>query len=270
MSNSVFRAARVVGAAALVAALTGACSDSLEEPSPRPIGVFQVDVNGDAAPTAARPTVTFVRTFGLNVADTRNPGDVCQILTFSDAPAAPATFAGVSAGEALSVQLSGTTTTLVPTEQVYGRLYAPAGDATVTFQPGDSARVTIPGAPGGFPATGFALKTAETVIFQPIAVPAASSTADLPARWNAGDENSTMLLSLRYNLSTETVTRQVLCLMRDDGSFDVPNDLLAGWQSASTENRRALATRVRNSGTALEGATIFGSTTFRKTVPLAP
>jgi len=270
MTRFVLRATRLT-AAALAALVAGACSDGIDPPQPRPIAVFQVDANGDdATPNETRPSVTVVRAVGLNVADTRNPGDICEVLTFSDQPQPPASFSGVDAGDALSVQLSGTTTSLVPTEEVFGRFYSPPGTAAVAFQPGDSAKVTIPGAAGGFPATTFALKTAEAIVFQPIAVPPQNNTADLTVRWNAGDVNSAMLLSLRYKLATESVTRQVLCLMRDDGEFDIPEGRLTGWQTASSENRTAVATRVRNSGLNLDGATIFGSTTYRKTVPLAP
>lgn len=258
-------------ALAIAAAAVGACSSSIDGPTAKPIGVLEINVNGDVAPTSTRPTVTFIRAFGLNVGDTRNPGDTCEILIFSESSTPPNPIAGVSAGEAVVLELGGTTTQLLPSEQTIGRVYAPAAAASITFQPGELATVRVPGAAGGFPAVNFSLKTAEPVIFTgPIPVPAPSSTADITVKWNAGDENSAMLLSLRYQPAGDNNLRQVLCLMKDDGEFTIPNGRLAGWQATSATDRRAVATRVRNSGTALEGATFYGSTTFRKTIPLEP
>ena len=270
MTQISLRATRAA-ALAIAAAALGACTSSLDGPALKPIGVLQVDVNGDVAATSTRPTVTFIRAYGLNVGDTRNPGDTCQVLTFSESSATPSPVAGVSAGDALSLALGGTTTQLLPSDQIVGRVYAPAADVTVSFTPGDSATVHIPGLTGGFPALDFSIKTAEPVIFAaPIPVPAASSTSDLTVKWNAGDANSAMLLSLRYQATGQATLNQLLCLMRDDGEFSIPNARLAGWQATTSGDRTAVATRVRNNGINLDGATFFGSTTFRKTIPLAP
>lgn len=268
MTHPSVRVARVAALAAV--ALIGACKSDLAAPAPKPIGVLQVDANGDLSTTTTRPLVTFIRAYGLNIGDTRNPGDTCQVLAFNDATGTPQPVAGVSAGEALSFALSGTTTQLVPTDRTVGRVYAPAAEATVAFHPGDSAKVTIPGSAGGFPAATFSVKTAEQIIWaDSIRVAPAGSTNDMSVRWNAGDANSAMLLSLRYDTPTSTSVQQVLCLMNDDGEFTIPNKYLTAWQATTTTNRRAVASRVRNSGVALEGAVMYGSTSFRKTIPVA-
>ena len=264
------RATRMAALAASAALLAG-CQSDVDGPSARPIGVFQVTVDGDVSPTTTRPTVTFIRALGINIGDTRNPGDVCQVLSLSDNTGTPEPVPGVPAGEAISLELGETTTQLVPTDQTFGRVYAPAGDATVTFTPGDSARITVPGAAGGFPATTFALKTADPVIWVgsiPVTAPGTSGT--ITVKWNAGDVNSTMVLSLRYETPSSTNVQQVLCLMKDDGEFLIPNNVLAGWTAETSSDRRAVASRVRNSGVGLDGATMYGSSSFRKTVPLAP
>jgi Tfp pilus assembly protein PilW len=267
MTSFVRRTARLA-TVVLGGAVLAACQSSIDSPDAAPIGVLQIDVNGDATPTRTVPTVTFVRAYGLTLGNTQTPGDQCSVLGLDESPQTPSAVAGVSAGEALSLALSGTTTQLVPTEQSYGRVYAPASQATVTFQPGDSAKVTIPGAQGGFPAATFAIKTAETVIFSAIPAPANMTTADLPLAWNAGDDNSAMLISLRYQVPNEASPRQVLCAMEDDGAFTVPEEFLSGWKATTSTNRRVVATRVRNNGVSLSGAKMYGSTTFRKTVTI--
>jgi hypothetical protein len=269
MTHPSVRATR--GAAlAVAAARLGACQSDTGGPTAKPIGVLQVTADGDVSATTTRPTVTFIRALGLNVGNTRNPGDTCEVLSFNETTGTPEPVPGVAAGEAISLDLSGTTTQLVPTDQTIGRVYAPAAAASVTFQPGDSAKITVPGSAGGFPATTFAIKTAEPIIWvDPIAVPTAGSTANIVVKWNAGDVNSAMLLSLRYEIPSSTNVQQVLCLMQDDGEFAIPNNKLSAWEATTTTERRAVATRVRNSGVALEGAVMYGSTSFRKTIPVA-
>lgn len=256
---------------AVAAALLGACQSDLGSPTPKPIGVLQVTADGDISATTTRPTVTFIRAFGLSIGDSRNAGDTCEVLSFNETSGTPEPVPGVAAGEAISFSLSGTTTQLVPTDQTIGRVYAPAALGSVTFTPGDSAKITVPGSAGGFPATTFALRTAEPIIWvDSIRVATAGSTADMTVKWNAGDANSAMLLSLRYDIPTSSNVQQVLCIMKDDGEFAIPGSKLAGWQATTTTERRAVATRVRNSGVALEGgAVMYGSASFRKSVPVA-
>lgn len=269
MTQLSVRATRVAFLAA-AAGLLGACQSDVSNPDPTPIGVLQVTADADISANTTRPTVTFIRAYGLSIGDTRNAGDTCQVLAFTETSGTPDPVPGVAAGEAISFSLSGTTTQLVPTDQVVGRVYAPPVDDVVDFQPGDSAKITIPGASGGFPATTFAVKTAEPIIFvDPIPVNAPGSTTNMLLRWNAGDANSAMLISLRYEIPTSSSVQQVLCIMKDDGEFSIPNGRLTGWQAATTTERRAVATRVRNSGTQLDGAVIYGSASMRKSIPLA-
>lgn len=259
-----------VPALAFVAAALGACQSSVDNPPPKPIGVLQIDAEGDVSETEARPMATFIRAYGLNIGDTRNPGDTCEVLAFNENGGTPNAIPGVSAGEAVSLALSGLTTQMLPTDQTFGRVYAPP-EETVTFQPGDSAKLTVPGAAGGFPATTFSLKTAERIIWAaPIPIVPAGTAETITVRWNPGDINSTMVLSLRYEIPSSTSVQQVLCLMKDDGEFTIPGNRLSGWLATTTTERRALATRVRNSGVGLEGgALMYGSASYRVTVPVA-
>jgi hypothetical protein len=269
MTHLSVRAARAA-ARALAAVLLAACESSGDTNKPRPVGYFQVSANGDVSATEAHPAATFVRALGLTVGNTANPGDTCEVLAFSDTPGTPETVPGVSAGEALSMVLSGTTTTLMPHEQAFGRIYLPA-EESVAFTPGDSAKLTIPGAADGFPATSFSVKTAERIIWDgSIPVVADGTAGTITVRWNAGDVNSTMILSMRYEIPTSSSVQQVLCLMKDDGVFTIPSNRLAGWLATTTTERRVLATRLRNSGVALDGgALLYGSASFRMSVPVA-
>jgi hypothetical protein len=66
MSHTLLRAAPRA-ALALVAGVLAACQSSVDGPSAEPIGVFQLTVNGDATTISARPTVTFIRAFGVSI-----------------------------------------------------------------------------------------------------------------------------------------------------------------------------------------------------------
>ena len=260
-------AARLALVACAAAALS-ACSDSLDPPRQREIAVASISVDGDAAPSAAKPRITFFRADGLSVVDSRTATDRCTEQVTVAPPGTEPTVPGISAGSAVAFDLSGASTQLVPTTSTNGTVYAPASNATVAIANGDSAKFRVPGAANGYPALTFSLKTAELLSIQPVVVPPADGTADLPVSWNAGDNNSALALTLTYTTGGGA-KREINCFLIDDGSFAIPDDVLDNWRAATTTARAGVATRFRTNNAAPgENAIAFGVSTFQKTVTI--
>lgn len=268
------RLRRVSSPALLAAASTlvlGACQDTLRQPAARPIGYLALTVDGDAAPDKTVPTATFFRAQGVDLPDSRGAGDQCQVLGFVANPGQGNAFPGVSAGGELELELASGKVKLQPTDTEAGRVYALPQGGSVAINSGETATLRVPGDAAGFPATTFTIETVKPFDFQPIPQPSASG--DVNVSWsNSGTAGVAMYLSLRYQAAGQSsVQTQVLCFLADDGAHTIPADVLAGWRSAASSNRSAVATRIRTAASTLSvgDAAFYALSTFTRNVPIA-
>lgn len=231
-------------ALAASAALTG-CLDASDPEADRAFGSLSL-VSGPAEGGASvRPSAFFFLAppSTVNVPNSRFTSGTCgNPQAFTEPPAGGPPLGELSAGEALTLTVSGTAVTLPRTGL---EEFAYQASSAITFTPGDSARLDVPGEEGQFPAFTLAVKTAEAFVLEPVGVPAVGD--DMAVRWTpAGDTSSAMLISLRYAApNTTTINQEIFCDARDTGEIDVSSVVLNGWREAGNGLRQVVATRAR-------------------------
>lgn len=214
---------------------------------------------GGGAQASVSPVATFFRSQPLVIATSVSPRDSCFLASFADSAPTIANTTGIDAGATVTVDLSGTSVSLTPTAQPTIRTYRmPGGE--LLFTPGDTARVTIPGAAGGFVPTTIAARTADAFTRSALPVPAAGQGIDLT--WTPDPRaGSSMLVSLRYNApASSLLTRQLFCSLSDDGAFTIPSATLADWRTATV--REAVTSRWRTEVKQVANSFIILSSTY--------
>jgi hypothetical protein len=249
-------------------ALTG-CLDSTDPEAERPYGSLALEstpMTGVGAST--RPYAYFFRAAPsrVRIPNSRVTSGRCDLANYSASTSTPPLLGDVSAGTALSLSIGGTEVSL-PRTGLDSFYYA--SDGTVFFTPGDSARLSVPGEVGQFPAFNLAVKTADP--FQPEEIPDPSSGDDLTVRWTpAGDTSSAMLISLRYaTQGNATQNQQIFCDVADDGEAIVDGSLIGGWRQAASGSREAVFTRVRTAEATAEGSLLHIFSSYVVRIPVA-
>jgi hypothetical protein len=140
----------------------------------------------------------------------------------------------------------------------------------IAYTPGDSIVVNIPGATAGFPAAEIHGKTAEPFTIDPIVPPTGNQTIQL--HWTpATDENSAMILSLRYAIEgSSTINRQLLCAFTDDGADSIPFRQHQFWSNSTNTQREVVATRLRTSIVSRTDGVLEILSRFQVPTPLLP
>lgn len=228
-----------------LAALAAASVACMEASSPSSVPYGFVTLVAQQSPTgyAASPIGSFFSASGLSVPTAASPWDSCRLQTYSRASVGLGeVYPNLGAGAAIQLQLTGRTDSLFPVALGREVQYRLRG-ASVPYLPGDSVRVVIPGASGGYPPLTFKAKTAEALAVTDFGTPAVGSRLDL--RWNPGhDLNNTVAFAFRYGaLDADTLNSQVVCQFRDDGADSIPSRYMGAWAQART--RTWVVSRVR-------------------------
>jgi hypothetical protein len=115
----------------------------------------------------------------------------------------------------------------------------------ISFRPGDSLIVRIPGAAGGFPAAEIRAKTAEAFTFDSLII--RPSPAAVQLRWTPStDANSAFLAEFRYSSTGGTTFNQLIrCAFIDDGADSVAFRVMQPWVGQNAASRSAQYTRLR-------------------------
>jgi hypothetical protein len=115
----------------------------------------------------------------------------------------------------------------------------------LSFRPGDSVIVRVPGAAGGFPAAEIRAKTAEAFTFDTLII--RPSPAAVQLRWTAAtDQNSALIAEFRYSSTGGTTFNQVIhCAFVDDGADSVAFSVMQPWVGQAESSRSAVYTRLR-------------------------
>jgi hypothetical protein len=220
-----------------------ACHDSLEVPGPRPFGIVQLITSSGPSPTPTQISGVFYRGTSASIPDSRTANDACADTFFTPPTNNPVPNT-LGAGDALSLLLGTSTVTIPRITGSSGVAYGVTA-GTVSFTPGVQATLTIPGETDGFPASQIDVKTAEDFTTTP--VPIVGGPDGVVVNWTPpGGAESAMLVSLRYGpQGSSSITRQVFCVFRDDGSNEVDPDALGGWTQGDVTTRQIVFTRFR-------------------------
>jgi hypothetical protein len=257
--------------AILVAGGVVACESSLSVGSTGSTwGFVYVDatLNSSDQPETA-PKAEF---FNANISAIPNAlqrNDTCNDVAYS----APGQVSGVTfmdAGDQVTMVLGGQTIPLARTTTVDGSVYQLAG-GPISYVPGDSVIVTVPGAVGGFPAGDVRGKTAEAFTFDPVTVP--TGTHPIQLRWSRADDfNSAMIVELRYAPASTggVISREVLCAFNDDGVDSIPFDVYQNWSDQTNTVTEVVATRLRTSFKTVTNGILEVISTYQVPTPPSP
>ena len=158
------------------------------------------------------------------------------------------------AGESVALAV-GTQSLSLPFNTTLQR-YATPEATPFTYTRGEEALITIPGEGSSFPASTISVKLAEPIIPEP--VPALVAGQVLPIRWNGtSDSTSAIILSLRYANANTSVTEQIYCALRDDGTVDIPANGVAVLMASPASRRSMVLTRWRTNEKVLNNTTLL-------------
>ena len=221
-----------------------ACHDDLGPFIPRDWGLITIEHQTVDGGDYTRPQALFYSSLSSPTLSGRGAADACGRFQYPSPPSGES-IDEMPAGESVTLTMRGAEYPLVPTSIGSRRPYS-MPEPGVSYQPGDSVVVNIPGAPDGFPAMTIRGRTAEVFVLGPIDTTAAASDE---VTWTpAGDDSSRMVLSMQYHDELrpgEGVNAQIFCTFHDDGAGTISEVLLRGW-TTSTGARRVQAVRWRS------------------------
>lgn len=232
---------RGVRAALIALVLTQLSCLGLTEVKPIDVAFITTEAADDGGTAGLRVSGVFVRVTGIN-ADIGSPEN-CWDLPYTTSSNNGANVS-IDAGAALTATVSGNTQS-ISRRTVFGQYSYPAPLSLLAYTPGDTLRVDVPGASGGYPASQIALRTAEALVMTPVTVP--PSNAPMNIAWTpTAVGGSVLTVSLRYpGTGAFAGTRHVYCVFLDDGSASVPAFLLPPFLAADPAERTMVFTRVR-------------------------
>lgn len=191
-------------------------------------------------------------------------------LSYADAVEIVTGVTFLDAGENITLQLGGKTETLPRLIGSVNTTYQKGLTAPVSYTPGDSVVVTIPGATGGYPAAEIRAKTAEPFTNDNVVIP--NGTGAIQFRWTPStDLNSAMIVSLRYRpANSNRISAQVLCSFTDDGVDSIPFRNHRFWSDSSNLAREVVFTRLRTAIKSQGSGVLEVISRYQTPVPLLP
>lgn len=233
-------AAVLVGGAAL--SLSSCISISDAEGSDRIGSITISSTLSSQVPRRATATATFFSTQPTDLPSSRVESDQCGTFNYVPESFAPG---NLLAGESLQLQVGGETYNMSERSSV-PRVYALTSGDSFPFSEGDSIRVSIPGAAGGFPPGQIAVRMAEPLELGPLVAP--TTDTDLAFEWSTnGDANSSVIISMRYTtaVTTDVPDAQLLCVVRDNGAYTIPAGTLGIYYASNPASRQVNVLRWR-------------------------
>lgn len=255
--------------AALAALLgTTACLDPLEVPNGR-IGMIVMDTYEMGPDYVVSPIATFYHR--TNSTFKPATADSCFISPFNSGGQTIA-LETMDVGDALSINLPGTTETLTPITEFGYTYYHFEPAAGIQMTPGDTVEVQVPGRTGAYPPVNIRVRSAE--VFDHSAIPVPADGEDIAVTWDPAPlPGAIMSFSLRYAVapSEGLLNQQLFCAFADDGAHTIPWGLLAGWRNSILDTREVKATRMRYSEVTVDSRTQLAFiSTFSRPTPTPP
>lgn len=212
------------------------------------------------------PSGQFFRGSLTSIPDASVKPDSCIELQATTQQPLPVTF--LDAGTSITTQFGSRTDTIPRVSSTSRTTYEVS--APLSYRPGDSLIVRIPGAAGGFPAAEIRAKTAEPFTLDSLSIRPSPAATQL--RWTPStDANSALLVEFRYSSTGGTTFNQLIrCAFVDDGADSVRFSVLQPWIGANITSRNATYTRLRTSINSIVGGFLEVISTFAVPTPSAP
>lgn len=242
-SEFMTRASGVTLALLLAAAAATGCDMATSGNAGSPYGVGVISTQRSGGSFTMSPAIAFYRVTGATLINSVVTRDTCLEAPYVPSADPVTSFApAVSAGAFITFAVSGHLDTLRHSNLV-DPFYRAA--VAISFTPGDSITIGIPGDQNGFPASTFRAGTADTFAISPITHVATGDPVQLS--WTTTPvTGSAMLLSFRYasSDSVPALDRQLTCSLVDDGAVTIDAGTIFNW--ANAHRREVQATRVRS------------------------
>ena len=198
------------------------------------------------------PSAYFVDASNVSLPNSAVSADTCAQLPFPGI-SAPTPLPQLDAGTPVIFASQSDTVQLTPTSaDVNGYVfYRPPAHDSIAVRPGQTSRVTIPGASPGFHAFDYTFTNADSLAFEPIdATP--DSTGDLTLTWNPQvGKTASVVVQLEWASSGSTPDTQLFCQFTDNGSHAVEKRLANLWRAGVGKHVHAyrFLTSITNDGT---------------------
>ncbi|HEY9429058.1 MAG TPA: hypothetical protein VIR34_18000 [Gemmatimonadaceae bacterium] len=168
------------------------------------------------------------------ILNTAAANDTCSVGSYSGPPEEPGPIKvdNLNAGDTITITTDKGVGKLVPVLNEAGSVDYRLADGPVLFTPGSQVNVVIPGDSGGFPAHTVKVNTFVTPTFAPIE---RHPDEDLDLNWSpAGAPLGAILLDFLYsNTESAAPNREMICVLRDDGSHTIPRFIVGGeWETS--------------------------------------
>lgn len=236
----------------VVVLLNTACLEPVEASRDR-WGFLTMRAFSNGGTPVVRGTGNFYSASGLSLS-LLSP-TLCQVLPYD--PTAQATqLTTLDAGDFVTFAAAGSTVNANRVLSGTAIRYEMTAGEFLTFAAGDTVRVSVPGAVGGFDPLTVKLRLAEP--FTADAVPTVTDNQALNLTWTPPPTpGSLMMVSLRYNSDGPSVrpNSEIFCVFDDDGTGTVPAASAQAYLSSEPETRSSLFTRVREGYVSLDSRT---------------
>lgn len=252
---------------AAVAVVTACDTTGSFSPSQQRWGfIYLSALRTNAGDDVIAPNAQFFRGSVTSVPDARLRTDSC----FAVGDYVPPSSGGITgvtnldAGPSISAKIGGTTTEIPRISGSGGTSYALTG-STISYHPGDSAIITVPGVAGGFPGAEIRSRTSEAFTIAAIT----PSTTTIPLTWSAAaDNNSALLVSLQYMPSGAGArTQEIRCAFTDDGVDSIPLRQHQAWSATTNVSRAVVDTRLRTAIQQIDGGVMEVISTYQLPTP---
>lgn len=224
--------------------LVSACRPLTDATGDYRYGSVSVRASGSGSgPYTAIPTATFFNSFEQTLPNSNTLQDVCGTYFYSPATISPG---NLEPGGPVPLSIRGSSVGMLDEPVGVPGVYVLPAPNSFQYVLGDTLRVNVPGAAGGFPAGQVSLRLAE-----PIQLAALTNVApgdDFPISWaNNGQGTSGVILALRFGVSATSLApdRQVLCLVRDNGGYTIPGGILGEYYASPPDHRELNVLRWR-------------------------
>ncbi len=248
---------RTIGTIACLATLgAGACRSLTDAVGDNRYGSIAVRASGSGeGPFTATPTATFFKSFEQTLPDSRTPTDQCGTFDYSPTTIVPGDLAP---GGPLPVTVGSIPVGAMSELATVPGVFVLPSPNSFTYVTGDTMTLAVPGAAGGFPPGQVSVRLAE-----PVRIGALSPDdigEDYPVSWETnGDGTSGIIIALRYGASSSSVRadRQLLCIVRDNGSFTITAGLMGEYQASLPDFRELNVLRWRTNSASIDARSVL-------------
>lgn len=177
-----------------------------------------------------------------SIPNTASVGDTCSVFDYQGPPdnPGPVKVDNLNAGDTITITTDKAVGKLVPVLNLAGSVDYRLVGGPVAFTPGSQVSVSIPGDSGGFPAHSVNVNTFVTPTFAPIE---RHPDEDLNLDWSLGGAAlGAMQIDFLYsNTEATSPNKEMLCRLRDDGTYTIPRFVVGGEWASSPDDAQSVS-----------------------------